>query len=167
MPVPVGSTRASVGSTFGRRLRQSRQPPDQQSRPKPGVLVVDDDPVIQTLLRLALGRDGFNVWLASNGREAVRLYQAHRGGIGVVLLDVLMPDMDGPATLDALRRINPDVPACFMSGDTGMYEPEELRRAGAACFFAKPFCLKELAGTLRRLAEGAPTDPLASGGAVP
>jgi CheY-like chemotaxis protein len=82
----------------------------------------------------------------------------------VVLLDVDMPDLDGPETLDALRELNPEVQACFMSGDSGNYQPDDLRKRGAAHVIAKPFLLKDLANVLRPLAERLPTDALPSGG---
>jgi CheY-like chemotaxis protein len=116
------------------------------------------------MVKLGLERSGFDVWSASNGREAIRLYRTHRDSIAVVLLDVRMPGLDGPATLDALRELNPDVLACFMSGDPGAYEPEGLRQRGAAHVFAKPFHLDELAKALRLLAHGVPADLLTSGG---
>jgi response regulator RpfG family c-di-GMP phosphodiesterase len=87
----------------------------QQHRQKPGVLVVDDNPLIQALLCMWLRRYGFEVWLARNGPEAIDLYRLHRDAIAVVLLDVWMPGMDGPQTLDALRRLSPEVAAYFMT----------------------------------------------------
>ena len=74
-------------------------------REPPGVLVVDDDHLVRVLAQMGLERDGFEVWLAANGREAIDLYRTHRKDISVVLLDVCMPDLDGPHTLDALRTL--------------------------------------------------------------
>lgn len=139
------------------------EPTIQLLRDKPGVLVVDDDHLVRIMVQLGLERDGFDVWLASNGREAIQVYRTHRDSIGVVLLDVRMPGLDGPATLEALRNLNPEVLACFMSGDTGHYEPEDLRQRGAACVIAKPFLLNELASTLRLLTRGVPGDLLPPG----
>jgi len=74
-----------------------------------------------------------------------------------VLLDVRMPEMDGPQTLAALRSINPEVRCCFMSGHTGDYSAEQLLELGASHVFQKPFGLSELAWTLQRLLQaGAP-----------
>jgi CheY-like chemotaxis protein len=136
-----------------------------EAREKPGVLVVDDEHLVRVVLQLGLERDGFAVWMASNGREAIRMCRKHRARIGVVLLDVCMPGLDGPATLDALHQFDPEVVVCFMSGDTGAYEMEELRRRGARSVIAKPFPLHELTEALRLLVQGTTADlGLPSGG---
>jgi len=139
------------------------EPTVRQFRNKPGVLVVDDEHLVRIMVQLGLERNGFDVWLASNGREAINLYRAHREDIAVVLLDVRMPGLDGPQTLDALRGLNPEVLACVMSGNTGDYEPEELLQRGAAYVITKPFLLDDLAKILRLLAHGVPADLLPSG----
>lgn len=118
----------------------------------PGILLVDDDATVLRLLELVLQRRGFQIFLARNGREAVTQYQAHQAKIHVVLLDVCMPELDGPQTLEQLRRIQPAVVACFMSGYTGLYTPQELLQRGAVHFFSKPFRLDELGQSLWLLA---------------
>jgi CheY-like chemotaxis protein len=130
---------------------------------KPGILLVNDDHLVRGLLQLGLERKGFDVWLARNGREAIDLYQGHRENIDVVLLDVRMPGLDGPATLDALRELNPAVQACFMSSDTDGYKTEELIRRGAVQVLVRPFLLEDLADILCKLARRAPADLLPSG----
>jgi CheY-like chemotaxis protein len=123
------------------------------------VLVVDDDPSVRILVQLCLERNGFDVWLATGGRGAIPLYQKHRDRIDIVLLDVRMPDLDGPQTLAALRALNPGIRACFMSGDTGAYRPEDLGQYGAAYFIAKPFRLGDLANVLRSMAQDVAARP--------
>jgi CheY-like chemotaxis protein len=144
---------------------ESDEAASRKPRPRPGVLVVDDEHFVRHMVQLSLERDGFDVWLASNGREAIRLYREHRDRIAVVLLDVRMPNPDGPQTLAVLRKLNPAVQVCFMSGDAGAYEPEELRQRGAACVIAKPFRLEDLAHVLRLVTQGEPADPLPAVGA--
>lgn len=122
---------------------------------KLGVLVVDDEHMVRIMVQLGLERNGFDVWLAPNGRKAIDLYQAHEEDIDVVLLDVCMPGLDGLATLDALRKRNPDVRACFMTGNAFSYEPDELVQRGAAHVIAKPFHLADLANILRLVAQHA------------
>jgi CheY-like chemotaxis protein len=140
------------------------EPTARQVHERTGVLVVDDDHLVRIMVRRGLERDGFDVWLASNGREAIRLYRAHRDRIAVVLLDVHMPVLDGPATLDALRSLNPEVPVCFMSGDTGDCDPQEQFRRGATGIIAKPFYINQLANHLRLLTQGVPAGRLLSAG---
>jgi CheY-like chemotaxis protein len=121
-----------------------------------GILIVDDEPAVCALLQMALEDSGFTVWQASNGRTAVDLYRSHCAAIGMVLLDVRMPGQDGPATLTALKQINPLLRSCFMSGHTGDYSPEDLLAMGAQHVFQKPLGIAELVRLLQRwLAEPA------------
>ena len=106
---------------------------------KPVVLVVDDNKAVGMMLESALRHFGFVVRLAVTGREAVELYRESQQSIDLVLLDVQMPGMDGPATLTAIQTINPAVRCCFMSGHTGKYTTEELLDMGAAHLLSKPF----------------------------
>jgi two-component system, OmpR family, response regulator len=116
-----------------------------------GVLVVDDDPTMLRLLQAVLLREGFTPWLAENGQVALELYEQHQAEIAVVLLDVRMPGLDGPQTMAALQRLNPDVACCFMSGHTAGYSREDLLARGALHFFEKPFALDEIGQVLRRI----------------
>jgi DNA-binding response OmpR family regulator len=122
------------------------------SRRAYGILVVDDRPDVGGMLEVGLRQEGFAVWLAANGREALDLYRRHRQTIDVVLLDVRMPGLDGPQTLAILRELNPRIGCCFMSGDIAIYDACQLRAWGAAAMFQKPFELAEVARALRELA---------------
>jgi len=154
-PSPVKSDAAPGGRTAP------------QNRKKTGVLVVDDEHLVRIMVCLGLERMGFDVWVASNGREAIDLFGEHRDDIAVVLLDVLMPGLDGLQTMTALREQNPDIPVCFMSGDTGNRKPSELVQRDGVSFIAKPFLLDDLANILRLLIHGLPyglpIEPCSSG----
>ena len=67
-----------------------------------------------------------------------------------------MPGLDGPATLLALRELDPSLPCCFMTGETGGQTPADLLALGARCVFLKPFGLDELAAALWGLLGGGP-----------
>jgi DNA-binding response OmpR family regulator len=117
----------------------------------PCVLVVDDEDMVRSLLDMVLRRHGFDVLPAHCGREAIRLFEAHRDRVSCALLDVRMPGLDGPQTLLALRRLEPALPCCFMSGQLGEHSREELLALGVTHFFEKPFHLEEVVSTLHAL----------------
>jgi CheY-like chemotaxis protein len=129
---------------------------DRKTRPAPsGILIVDDEPMVRNVLRIALGNQRFAVWVAADGHEAIHLYRQHRAAIALVLLDVRMPGLDGPQTLAALQALNPAIVCCFMTGHAGDYREAELLEQGASQVFAKPFALDVLGSHLRRLAAAA------------
>jgi CheY-like chemotaxis protein len=118
--------------------------------PAPAILVVDDEPLIQRLVADILQQHGYAVLVAASGAEAVTLYQNHPGTIQLVLLDIRMPGLDGPATLEALRALDPQVRCCFLSGDLGDYTEEDLLQRGAQGVLRKPFRVDELLSLLGR-----------------
>lgn len=118
---------------------------------RPGILIADDVHLILVLLKLELEQRGFRVWLAGDGADAVALFEQDHGDIDLVLLDVQMPGLDGPRTLAALREIDPDFLACFMTGGAGKYTMADLARLGAIGVFGKPFRTESIADFLERL----------------
>jgi CheY-like chemotaxis protein len=123
----------------------------------PVVLVVDDEPQLLEMLRCLLEDLGFAPLLAPGGWRAVEMYERHHAAVAVALLDVRMPELDGPQTLRALRRVNPAVRAVFMTGEAGAYTPGALRELGGAAVLLKPFRAAELRARLRE-ALAAPAD---------
>jgi CheY-like chemotaxis protein len=122
---------------------------------KPTVLVVDDEAPLRTLLDMGLCQHGFRVLQAGGGEEAVAVYREHGDEIDLVLLDIQMPDLDGPRALARIQEINPSVRACFMSGNLGPYTEEDLLRRGAQVVIRKPFHFTEVAQALRQVAGSA------------
>jgi two-component system, OmpR family, response regulator len=106
----------------------------------PRVLLVEDDPDIRRIASLALGVvGGFDVQTAAGGAEALKAISAVVPDL--VLLDVMMPEMDGIATLAALRadeRLN-DVPIVFMTAKVQRGDIERYVQMGAAGVIRKPF----------------------------
>jgi two-component system cell cycle sensor histidine kinase/response regulator CckA len=116
------------------------------------VLVVDDEEYMGKMLSTALENFGFEVCKAASGAEALRV-QAQRPDVDVVVLDVLMAGLDGPATLRALRLRQPDLPCCFITGQTNRYSEDDLLRAAPARVLNKPFPLASLVGALLEMME--------------
>jgi CheY-like chemotaxis protein len=119
------------------------------SHPMPGILIVDDEVQVRTMLGLALRHHGFKVWLADGGRKAVELYAQEQDAIDVVLLDVRMPGFNGLRTLAALRKIDALVRCCFISDDAVSYPRASLLALGACAVLQKPFGLVDVSHALR------------------
>jgi CheY-like chemotaxis protein len=113
------------------------------------VLVVDDEELVGTMLDMMLKRFGCNVRIARNGAEAID-WLRDNADIALVLLDVRMPGLDGPQTLNIMRSFKPQVPCCFMTGDIGQYSENDLLGRGALSILKKPFRLQEVAQVLRQ-----------------
>jgi len=120
----------------------------QRSKPRRHVLLVDDDAVVRTATRRILERSGHVVTSCENGREAVEAFRAGWSSIDVVLLDMIMPEMDGYSTFEALREVDSNVVVLLFSGFSADDRVQALLDRGAAGFLPKPFSVREL---LRRL----------------
>jgi anti-anti-sigma factor len=131
-------------------------PQDRHAGSSTGVLVVDDEPGVRSVLEAWLRREGFEVWSAAHGQQAVELYRRYQDVIAVVLLEVVMPGMDGPHTLIALQKICPAVRCCFMTGNPNGYTEECLWLLGAVRVFRKPFAFPEVLDVLKQLASRSP-----------
>jgi two-component system, OmpR family, response regulator len=109
-------------------------------KPLRSVLYVDDEPDIREIAGMALGLDGsLDVRTAASGEEAIATARAKVPDL--ILLDVMMPDLDGPATLARLR-FDPalsDVPVVFITAKTLPDELVRFRDLGAADVISKPF----------------------------
>jgi len=119
------------------------------------VLVVDDEESMRILSKEILENYHYKVITAKDGREAVAIYIRHQSEIKVVMTDMLMPEMDGPATIRALREINQKVPIIAMSG----LATDELGLAGdlgnnVQASIAKPFSAGTLIRTISRVVQG-------------
>jgi CheY-like chemotaxis protein len=118
-----------------------------------GILVADDAEPIRNMLAMFFQRQGIPFWLTSNGIEAVETYRQHREEIGLVLLDVRMPKMDGPHAFAQLKEMNPDVTCYFMSGDIAPYTEEMLLEMGAPGLLVKPFLVRALGAIVSEFEE--------------
>ena len=122
------------------------------------VLIVDDEPTQRRLLEAALSRQGFTVEVAQDGASALaRLAKSEGESIDVVLLDLVMPEMDGLAVLDRLRPDHPTLPVIVLTAKSGIDIIVRVMRAGAADFIPKPASPERLRVTVENRAdEGLP-----------
>ena len=122
-------------------------------RTVPRALVVDDDEGIRNVVDIALNLvGGFEVTEASNGEQALALISDRN--FDVVVLDVMMPGLDGPSTLKRIRQTlhGADVPVVFLTAKAQPHERRELERLGAKGVIVKPFDPLTLADDIRQLA---------------
>jgi len=108
------------------------------------VLVVDDEAMVKDLARDILKRQGYTVLTAGGGEEAVDVYRQNKGMIAVVLLDILMPDVDGRQAFRRIREIDPRARVIVSSGYDQMRDADGLLREGAVAFVQKPYRIAEL-----------------------
>jgi two-component system, cell cycle sensor histidine kinase and response regulator CckA len=108
------------------------------------VLVVDDELAIGELIKTTLETYNYRVISASNGRDAISIYLEHQDEIEAVLIDLMMPVMDGLTTVTALHQLKPDLPVIAISGLNSIDAVAKAKRFGCEYFLAKPFTNSEL-----------------------
>jgi two-component system, cell cycle sensor histidine kinase and response regulator CckA len=111
------------------------------------ILVVEDELLIQQVTKSSLEHYNYSTLIANDGIEAIALYAEHKHQIGLVLLDMMMPNMDGLTTIRALKKLNPDVKVIATSGLASHRQLAEL--AGSHAFLSKPYTVKELLDALQ------------------
>ncbi len=115
------------------------------------ILVVDDEPLIRSVIVRMLGTMGCAVLIAADGREAVDIYRTEGKRIDLVLLDMTMPYLDGLDCLREMRRIHPEVRAVLMSGFSQEGVQDRLAEMGVAAFLKKPFDLRRLEAVVHEM----------------
>jgi PAS domain S-box-containing protein len=113
------------------------------------VLLVEDQEAVRALAARVLAARGYRVLEAEDGADALRLARKHQGEIDLVVTDVVMPGMGGPALVERLRRTQPGVPALFISGYTDDPLTPEAIASPANGFLQKPFSPRRLARKVR------------------
>src|ERR1700685_3034043 len=117
--------------------------------PRIRVLLVDDEPALTNLVKMALHYEGWSVEVAHNGREAVSKFD--QVGPDVLVLDIMLPDIDGLAILQRIREADAYTPTLFLTARDSVMDRVTGLTAGADDYMTKPFSLEELVARLRGL----------------
>jgi two-component system cell cycle sensor histidine kinase/response regulator CckA len=143
------------GTTFSIYLPALEQPiqtateseiiQNEEAYTKGMILVVDDEDGVRDMANRMLAHSGFSVLSASNGLEALEIFEQHQDEIDCVLLDLRMPLMSGEETLERLRNIDGKVKVVLVSGN---YDPDEAAKLSAIAFVQKPYTMEMIARAL-------------------
>jgi two-component system, cell cycle sensor histidine kinase and response regulator CckA len=112
------------------------------------ILLVEDEDAVRTFAKKALEKKGYKVLAAASGEQALEVLDEEGAGIDLLVTDVVMPNMDGPALVEQVRKTHPSLKVIFISG----YAEETLRKSidsPDVMFLPKPFSLKELAQAVK------------------
>ena len=112
------------------------------------LLLVEDDEEVRALVLEILQLHGYMVLGANNVSEAIAISEHHPAPIHLLVTDVVMPGMSGPALVERLMPARPEMKVLYMSGYTGTALHAELEQS--ACFLEKPFTSEALAAAVRR-----------------
>ena len=113
------------------------------------ILTVDDEPSLIELLSMAMRYEGWDVHTASTGTDAVRV--AREAQPAALVLDLMLPDLDGLEVMRRIRTEQPDVPVIFLTARDGVSDRVAGLTAGGDDYVTKPFSLEEVIARLRGL----------------
>ena len=115
------------------------------------ILVVDDELTILSLTQMILTRAGYGVLVAAGGKEVLRLFEVWPDiKIDLMLVDIVMPDMNGPALVDLVWRTHPELPVLYVSGYSGKeFMRNEIARN--VPYLEKPFTALQLTTRIREI----------------
>ncbi|OHV84637.1 sigma-54-dependent Fis family transcriptional regulator [Rhizobium sp. LCM 4573] len=112
------------------------------------ILVVDDDPIQRRLLKNAVERHSHAAHLAENGRAALEFLKRSRSEINVIVLDLMMPEMDGLTFLETIRGMGVETPVIVQTGQGSIESVVQAMRAGAFDFVVKPVSPERIAASI-------------------
>lgn len=115
------------------------------------IFIVDDEPAIQDITRNSLETYNYKTMIAGDGIEAIALYAKHIEEISVVLMDMMLPSLDGLTAIRTLKKINPNVKIIATSGLMSHNKLVAVTEAGVTTFLSKPYTINELLQALEKV----------------
>jgi len=116
-----------------------------------GILIVDDEELVASMLAEHLQNLGSTTFHASNGEEALKILNQNKADLDVAILDLNMPVMDGKAAYEKMMEIKPDLKVLVASGYTLDSNVEEILQKGAHGFIQKPYSLENIAAKIKQI----------------
>ncbi|WP_414753360.1 GAF domain-containing protein [Anabaena sp. CCY 9910] len=115
------------------------------------ILIVDDEAAIVEITKTSLEDYNYKTLTAKNGIEAIALYAQHQDKISMVLMDIMMPSMDGLTAIRILQEMNPQLKIIAISGITGNNQLAEAANAGVDAFLRKPYNIYDLVHAIHNI----------------
>jgi two-component system, cell cycle sensor histidine kinase and response regulator CckA len=141
----------SIPASAPTPIVESARPSSAETASGVSILIAEDDDGLRALATKVLSREGYTVFAARDGQEAVELFERERERVRLVVLDDVMPRMGGRAALARIRQSAKAVPAILCSGYTWSLDGQSQESGGFSCVLPKPWQPREL---LRRVREG-------------
>ena len=146
------------GTTFKIYLPASKkQVIEEKSKPEVAqggtemILLVDDEEMVADIGKDMLEKLGYTILVAFSGAEAIKIFNANRDEVKLVILDMIMPDMSGGETFNRLKAIKPDAKILLSSGYSLDGRASKIMKRGCNGFIQKPFNLKQISRKIREI----------------
>ena len=146
-----GSTFHLFLSASERVISEKTKPQSRALRGTETILFMDDEEMITDVIEELFDRLGYKVLVAGSGKEAIAVYERNKGHIDLVILDMIMPDMNGSETYDTIKTIDPEVKVLLSSGYSLDGQATGILERGCNGFIQKPFKMKELSKKIRKI----------------
>ena len=152
------SSEKGEGTTFNiylpvtkEKIVEEKKPSEKLLKGEEMVLLVDDEDMILEVGKEMLAKMGYEVLTAGSGKKALEIYRKKKDQIGIVILDMIMPEMGGGETYDKMKKINPGIKALLSSGYSINGQATEILKRGCNAFIQKPFSVTNLSLKLREI----------------
>lgn len=130
------------------------QPPEPSEEPRNGsgtILLVDDEDIVIESVGCMIEHLGYQLITARSGKEAIQIYDTHGSNIDLVILDMIMPNMNGSETFDRLKAADPNIQIILSTGYSADGQANDILKRGCRGLITKPFTLGELSEKLGRV----------------
>lgn len=121
------------------------------TRPVQRILLVDDEEMVRNTTKEILKYLGYEVTVACGGEEAIEIYKNKKNQIDLLIIDLIMPKMNGVTCFESIKKLDPKVPVIISSGISEISKKESILQMGVAAFIQKPFTIDVLQSTLSSL----------------